>query len=126
MLDKPAPTGRSLYIGGSWRHPLSGRYVATLNPGTNAAICDVAEASTADVDAAVVAARKGFKAWREVAPLERGRILKAIAAVVRENARELATLDAANCGNPVREMIGDADIAALLATGVIGTEPARR
>ncbi|MGO4286971.1 aldehyde dehydrogenase family protein, partial [Bosea sp. TAB14] len=70
MLDKPAPTGRSLYIGGSWRHPLSGRYVATLNPGTNEAICDVAEASSADVDAAVAAARAGFKTWRQVPPLE--------------------------------------------------------
>lgn len=66
MLDKPAPTGRSLYIGGSWRHPLSGRYVATLNPGTNEPICDVAEASAADIDAAVATARAGFRMWRQV------------------------------------------------------------
>lgn len=112
MLDKPAPTGRSLYYGGGWHHPASGRYVATLNPGLNEPICEVAEAGAADVDAAVAAARVAFRSWRRVAPLERGRILKAMAEVVRRNARELAALDAQNCGNPVTEMLGDANIAA--------------
>ncbi len=107
-----APVGRRLYYGGGWHHPVSGRYVETVNPGTNEPICAVADAGAPDVDAAVEAARAGFKDWREIVPLERGRIIKAMAQVVRENARELATLDAANCGNPVREMAGDAAIAA--------------
>jgi len=107
-----APVGRCLYYGGGWRHPVSGRYVETVNPGTNEPICSVANAGAPDVDAAVDAARAGFKDWREIVPLERGRIIKAMAQVVRENARELAALDAANCGNPVREMAGDAAIAA--------------
>jgi betaine-aldehyde dehydrogenase len=112
MLDKPAPAGRSLYFGGTWHHPVSGLYAATLNPGLNQPICEVAEAGAADVDAAVAAARAAFRDWRKVLPLERGRLLKAIAEIVRKNARELAALDAANCGNPVREMVGDAAIAA--------------
>ncbi len=112
MLDKPAPTGRSLYYGGGWHHPASGRYVATLNPGLNEPICEVAEAGAADVDAAVAAARVAFRSWRRVVPLERGRRLRALAEVVRRNARELAALDAQNCGNPITEMLGDANIAA--------------
>lgn len=51
---------------------------------------------------ALAAARLGFLAWRDVAPLERGRILKQIAKVLRDNAREWATIDAASCGDPVR------------------------
>ena len=112
MLDKPAPAGRALYFGGAWHHPASGHYAATFNPGTNEPIAEVAEAGEADVDAAVAAAREAFRTWRDVPPLERGRLLKEVAAIVRANARELAALDAANCGNPVREMIGDAAIAA--------------
>ena len=112
MLDKPAPAGRSLYYGGEWRHPRSGRYAATSNPGLDEPIAEVAEAGAGDVDAAVKAARQAFLSWRGVAPLERARLLKEVAAVVRANARELAALDAANCGNPVREMMGDATIAA--------------
>ncbi|MDQ0304850.1 aldehyde dehydrogenase family protein [Ancylobacter polymorphus] len=108
----PAPSGRSLYVGGAWHHPSAGRYVETFNPGLNEPICEVADATAADIDAAVAASRAAFGVWRDVAPLERGRILKGVAEVVRKNARELAALDAANCGNPVKEMLGDAAIAA--------------
>jgi betaine-aldehyde dehydrogenase len=45
-------------------------------------------------------------------PLERAALMKKVAAVLRENAFDLAMLDAANCGNPIREMQRDALIAA--------------
>ena len=35
-----------------------------------------------------------------------------MAAIVRENARDLALLDALDCGNPAAAMVGDAEIAA--------------
>jgi betaine-aldehyde dehydrogenase len=41
-------------------------------------------------------------------PLERAKILRRIAEILRENADELAMIDAADCGNPVREMVSDA------------------
>jgi acyl-CoA reductase-like NAD-dependent aldehyde dehydrogenase len=44
--------------------------------------------------------------------LERAKSLRRFAGIVRENARELAMLDAIDCGNPVRAMVGDAEIAA--------------
>lgn len=112
LKPRPAPTGRSLYFGGAWHHPVSDRYSPTFNPGLDEPIASIAQASAADVDAAVRAARAAFRVWRDLAPLERGRLLKEVGTVVRANARELAALDAANCGNPVREMIGDAAVAA--------------
>ena len=45
-------------------------------------------------------------------PLERAKILRRIAEILRQNANELAMIDAADCGNPVREMISDAMVAA--------------
>ena len=45
-------------------------------------------------------------------PLERAQMLRRIAEVLREHAGELAMIDAADCGNPVREMVSDAMIAA--------------
>ena len=45
-------------------------------------------------------------------PLERAKMLKEIARVLRENAGELAMIDSADCGNPIAEMIMDATIAA--------------
>ena len=65
-----------------------------------------------DVDAAVAAAKTAFKEWRRVLPLERAKILRRIAEILRQNANELAMIDAADCGNPVKEMVSDAMIAA--------------
>lgn len=97
----------NLYIGGRWRDALSARTAATFDPGSGAALGDIAVAGDADVDAAVSAAQAGFRTWRAVLPLERARILRHMAALLRQHADELAWIDAANCGNPVREMTPD-------------------
>lgn len=106
-LSQPA----ELYYGGAWVPPIDGKYEETINPGTGKTIASVAVASRADVDATVASASRGFKEWRDVAPLERARILKEIAALLRKHGDELALMDAANCGNPYTEMRGDAAIA---------------
>lgn len=106
------PSNRDLYYGGQWHAPINGGQVQTFDPGRGTSLGNVAEASSADVDKAVTAARKGFIEWRDVVPLERAKVLKEIARILRDNQKELATIDAANCGNPVAEMMGDANIAA--------------
>src|SRR5690242_5917590 len=94
------PEHRDLYHGGAWQLPRDGRYAETFEPGTGRSLGRVAEAGPADVEAAIAGARSGFAAWRRVPPLERAALLRRIAEIVREHARELALLDAADCGNP--------------------------
>ena len=106
------PALRGIYRGGRWHAPMSGRVAPTLNPSTGAALADVAVSSAQDVEAAVADAQRGFAEWKAVAPLERARILRQAAAILRTNADELALIDAANCGNPVHEMVRDAQVAA--------------
>ena len=106
------PAHRSAYYGGAWHDPVSGAFAETLNPSSGESIGRVAVGGAADVDAAVAAAKRGFVEWRAVAPLERAKILRRVAQLLRENAGELALIDAANCGNPVREMASDALVAA--------------
>ena len=106
------PTNRGAYYGGAWHEPKSGRFVDTMNPGTGLSLGKVADAGAEDIDAAVAAAKAAFKEWRRVLPLERAKILRRIAEILRQNANELAMIDAADCGNPVREMVSDAMIAA--------------
>ena len=84
-----------------------GGYLDTWNPGTGESLGKSAQANAQDVDAAARAAHRAFKEWHRVKPLERGALLKRIAAVLREHAEELALLDAANCGNPVSAMVRD-------------------
>src|SRR5438067_4911005 len=88
------PEHRSCYYGGAWHAPKSGREADTINPGTGESLGKVANAGAADVDAAVAAAKAAFKDWRNVLPLERAKMLRRIAEVLRANARELAMIDA--------------------------------
>jgi betaine-aldehyde dehydrogenase len=106
------PKHRDCFYGGRWVKPIDGRYADTISPGTGEPLGPVADATAADVDAAVTAAKGAFEEWRRVPPLERARMLKRIAAILREHAEELAMIDAADCGNPYKEMVSDANVAA--------------
>jgi betaine-aldehyde dehydrogenase len=109
---KILPVHRDLYYGGAWHAPQLGKYFELFSPGTGQSIGHAADGSVADVNAAVGSAYEAFPAWRDTPPMDRAKCLRRFAAIVRENARELAMLDAIDCGNPVRAMVGDAEIAA--------------
>jgi betaine-aldehyde dehydrogenase len=106
------PTHRDCYYGGQWVQPKAGRYADSINPGTGESLGPVADGTADDVNAAVAAAKLAFEEWRRVPPLERAKLLKRIAATLREHAEELAMIDAADCGNPYKEMVSDANVAA--------------
>jgi betaine-aldehyde dehydrogenase len=106
------PEHSDFYYGGEWHAPKAGRYVETASPSNGEVLARVAEGGAADAEAAILAAKKAFKAWRATPPLERARMLRQIAQIIRNNAEELALLDAADGGNPVKEMMGDAAFAA--------------
>ena len=106
------PEHRDAFYGGEWHKPKSGRYVDSINPGTGESLGPFADGDAADIEAAVGAAKKAFDGWRNTPPFERARLLRRVANVLREHAEELAMIDAADCGNPVHEMVMDATIAA--------------
>jgi len=106
------PKNRGSYYGGAWHEPKSGRYIDTISPGTGESLGKVADSDAEDIDVAVASAKMAFIEWRRVLPLERAKILRRIAEILRQNANELAMIDAADCGNPVKEMVSDAIVAA--------------
>lgn len=108
------PSHSALFYGGGWHQPLDGEFRDTFNPATGEVIARAPHASAKDAAAAIEAAREGFETWRKVPPLERAKILRRIAAVIREHALEVAMLDSTNGGNPIAEMRSDANVAANL------------
>jgi len=106
------PKHRELFYAGAWRAPVSGGRFEVRNPATGDSLGEVSEAGPEDVDQAVRAAHEAFGAWRRTAPLERAAKLRETARRLRANIAELALLDAADCGNPVRAMTGDVNVAA--------------
>ncbi|MGZ4836886.1 MAG: aldehyde dehydrogenase family protein, partial [Terriglobales bacterium] len=96
-----------LLIGGEWRDAVGGKTFETINPATGEVLTTVAEASAADVGAAVQAARKAFDdasaPWRKMTASERGRVLWKIADLVEQNIDELAQLETLDNGKPIFE-----------------------
>ena len=96
-------TQYGLFIDGAFREPRSGRSIETINPATESSLSRIAEADAADVNLAVVAARKALKNWRRVPALERAKYMYRIARRIQERARELAVLETMDNGKPIRE-----------------------
>jgi betaine-aldehyde dehydrogenase len=106
------PTHRDPYYAGKWQKPATARYAEVTAPGSGDSLGKVVDGTVADAEAAIAAAKAAFKEWRRVPPLERAKMLRAIADVLRKNGDELAMLDAADCGNPYAEMVRDANAGA--------------
>ena len=111
-LDRGAilPRERGLFYGGAWHDAENG--AESTSPGDGSSLGSFAVASPADVDRAMQTAVAGFREWSSVKPFERGRILREGASILRANGAELAMIDAMDCGNPVRELTRDIEIAA--------------
>ncbi len=104
------PGHRGLFYGGEW-HQADGGTAVTVSPSDGRELGTFAVADAGDVDRAVAAARAGFAEWREVAPLERARLLRAAAGRLAAHREELAWIDAVDGGSPVRELTKDVDTA---------------
>ncbi|HWK34840.1 NAD-dependent succinate-semialdehyde dehydrogenase [Sphingomonas sp.] len=100
-------TTLGLYIDGAW-HSGEGRDVQpVLNPVTGDAIGEVPLANAADLDRALEAADRGFRAWRAVAPEARGDVLRKAAALLRERADHIARIATIEQGKPLAEARGE-------------------
>jgi acyl-CoA reductase-like NAD-dependent aldehyde dehydrogenase len=83
-----------------------------VNPATEETIAELPEVGVGDTDAAVAAATAAFPAWRAVAPADRARLLRRLAASVEEHAEELALLETRNVGKPIADSRGEVGMVA--------------
>ena len=81
----------SLYIGGEWVRPVNGGTIEVVSPHTEQVSAIVAEASEADMDAAVAAARSAFDRgpWPHLPVAERAARLRSMAEILTRRAPEL-------------------------------------
>ena len=108
------PEGAQLLIGGMSRPAADGATFTTSNPATGEPICEVAQAGSADLDAALASATVAFDsgAWSSVDATERGRVLARMADLVREHAEELAQLELMDAGHTISDARGEAEAVA--------------
>ncbi len=100
------PRKYQLLIDGQWVDAESGKTFPTPNPSTGATLAEVAEADKADVDKAVAAARRAFEGkWSKMSARDRGRLLYKLSQLIESRAQELAELETADNGKPIRESL---------------------
>src|SRR3989449_4187740 len=92
-----------LFIGGRWTQGKSDAGFDVINPATTARLARVTQAGQQDVDTAVAAARKAFRAWSTLSGHARARHLYALARAVQKHSRLLAVLESLDNGKSIRE-----------------------
>ena len=102
----------SLMIDGAWTKGANGRTIPVVNPATEEVIGTVAHAEKADLDRALAAADKGFRAWRKVSPFDRYKVMRKAAELIRQRVDEIATIMTMEQGKPVIEAKGETLLAA--------------
>jgi aldehyde dehydrogenase (NAD+) len=98
-------TPGKLLIDGQWVD--GSKTFDTVNPATGEVLTQIVEASGADVDQTVAAARRAFDskggAWRKMSASERGRLIWKLADLIEQHIDELAELETVDNGKPIFE-----------------------
>ncbi len=107
-----ATTVRTLcnFIGGDWAEPTGENLREIVSPVTGEKLADVPDASPADVDRAVRAAREVQPRWAALSAWERARVCHTIADLVLERREEFARELSLEQGKPYKaEALADID-----------------
>jgi len=92
----------TLFIGGEWVKPESKAVIEVVSPHHEEVIGTVPDASPADIDAAVAAARRAFDEgpWPRMTPAERAEGIKRLSGALQSRAQDIADLISAQNGSP--------------------------
>ncbi len=105
---KAQPTA-SHFVDGAYLEDKSGAAIDVVYPATGEVIARVHEATPAVIDRALASAARAQKDWAARPPVERARILRRAADMMRERNRELSELETLDTGKPLQEtLVADA------------------
>ncbi len=90
-----------LFINGEWVE--ASKPIEIKNPANGEKLADIGDASAAEVDKAVAAARAAFDSWQKNSDHERARYLYSIARAIQRYSRLFAVLETMDNGKPIRE-----------------------
>lgn len=102
----------SMLVAGEWTESSDSARFDVTNPATGEILGSVPDASDLDVRAAIDAAAEAFGSWRLVSALDRGRLLRRSADLIRERSDHIAAVMTAEQGKPLVEAAGEVEYAA--------------
>ena len=92
-----------LFIDGEWRAAAGGQTLPVVNPATGQPLGKVAYAQQSDLDTALAAVQKGFQAWRKVPAMNRAKVLRGAADLMRQRVDDIARVMTLEQGKPLAE-----------------------
>ena len=108
-MDIDSQPPKSHHIGGAWHEDTAGAAIDCLYPATGEAVAKVHAATPDVVEAALAAADAARKGWAATPGVERARILRRAADIIRERNRPLSVLETLDTGKPLQEtLVADA------------------
>ena len=93
---------------------VSGETFPSIDPSTGLEIARIAFGTVQDVDLAVKGAKRAFETgvWRNLGPGFRARIIRRIAAGIRDHSQQIADADSRDMGKPIATALSEALFAA--------------
>jgi betaine-aldehyde dehydrogenase len=93
----------TFFTGGEWVAPAGSTTLPVISPATEEVVATVPDATVADVDRAVAAARDAFDRgpWPRMSPEERADVLAAISAALQARSDEIARTITTEMGSPM-------------------------
>lgn len=106
-----------LFIDGKFVDAAKGGRFTSVNPATGETLAEMSAGTAEDIDRAVAAARRAFRAgvWSKLAPRTRMAVMNRFAALIEEHAESLAVLETLDMGKPIADVIG-IDLPAVVET----------
>lgn len=99
----------SHFIDGAYVEDKTGPEIPVTDPATGRVVATVYGATPAIVDRAVESAARAQVEWAAMAPVDRGRVLQRVAAILRDRNQELSELETLDTGKPIQEtLVADA------------------
>ncbi len=95
----------SHFINGDWMEDSDGAVIEVINPANGEVIASLHEATPAVLEAALASAAAAQADWAARKPVERGRILRRAADLIREYGDSLARLETLDTGKPLQETL---------------------
>lgn len=102
MIAQPVA---SHFVDGAYVEDTAGAPIEVIYPATGEVIAVVHEATAAVVERAVASARRAQGAWAAMKPVDRARILRRAADIIRDRGDDLARLETLDTGKPIQETL---------------------
>lgn len=96
-----------LLINGQWLNARDGKTLAVVNPANGLEIGRVAHAGRSDLDNALLASQSGFEVWSQFTAIERSKLMRKAASLLRERVDLIAPILTQEQGKPLAEAIAE-------------------